>query len=77
MEVVQIKGTTKTPVRTPDGYYFAAYRKIRRYSRRKLITNRWKALKAAGLLKRRDDAQRTKRLSQQQFNLFLDQLKTS
>ncbi len=75
--VVEIKDTTQTPVRTPDGSHFAAYRKIRGYSRRKLVPNRWKALKAAGLLKRKDDAYVTKRLSKERFDKYLEQFKKS
>ena len=54
MEVIEVKDTTKTPGRTPDGSHFAAYRRIKGYSQRRLVPNRWKPLKAAGLLKREE-----------------------
>ncbi len=75
--VVEVKDTTKTPVRTPDGYHFAAYRKLRGYTRRRLVPNRWKALKAAGLLRRKDDAYVTRKLSKERFDRYLEQLKKS
>jgi HKD family nuclease len=75
IEAIEIKNTTKTPERTPDGSHFAAYRTIKGYARRLLVQNRWKALKAAGLLKRNTDAEHPKRLSKVRFDLFLEQLK--
>lgn len=75
--VVEIKDTTQTPVRTPDGLHFAAYRRVRGFARRRLVPNRWKALKAAGLLKRKDDAYLTRKLSKERFGAFLDQLRKS
>jgi HKD family nuclease len=75
--VAEIKDTTKTPGRTPDGIHFAAYRWLRGFSHRRLVPNRWKALKAAGLLKRKDEAYVTKKLSKEKFARFLEQLKKS
>ena len=40
---IEIVDTEKMPVRTPDGLHFAAYRKVRGFSRRRLVSNRWKA----------------------------------
>jgi hypothetical protein len=77
LQGIENKDTEKIPVRTADGYYFAAYRNIRGLSRRRLVPNRWKALKAAGLLRRKIDAESTRRLSQEKFSLFLDQLRRS
>ena len=77
IEAIEIRDTTKTPERTPNGSHFAAYHRIRGYSRRRLVPNRWKALKAAGLLKRKIDAEQTRRLSQARFSLFLEQLRKS
>ena len=74
IEAIEIRDTTKTPERTPNGSYFAAYRRIKGCSRRRLVPNRWKALKAAGLLKRKNDAEKPRRLSQERFDLFLEQL---
>jgi HKD family nuclease len=75
--VIESKDTTQTPVRTPDGFHFAAYRRVRGFARRRLVPNRWKALKAAGLLKRKDDAYVTRKLSKERFDLYLEQLKKS
>jgi HKD family nuclease len=75
--VIEIKDTTQTPVRTPDGCHFAAYRRVRGFVRRRLVPNRWKALKAAGVLKRKDDAYVTRKLSKERFDLYLEQLKKS
>lgn len=38
--VIDIKDTTQTPVRTPDGFHFAAYRRVRGFARRRLVPNR-------------------------------------
>ena len=75
VHVVSIKDTTKTPSRTPDGCYFAAYRQIRGIPRRHLVPRRWKALKAAGLLRRQNDANLSRKLLQNRFNLFVEVLK--
>jgi HKD family nuclease len=75
--VIEIKDATKTPVRTPDGFHFAAYRRVQGFARRRLVMNRWKALKAAGLVKRKDDAYVTRKMSKVRFDRFLEQLKKS
>lgn len=77
LAVIEIKDTTQTPDRTPDGHHFAAYRRLRRFARRRLVKNRWKAIEAAGLLNRKDDAYQTRKLSKKRFGMFLDQLKKS
>jgi HKD family nuclease len=73
--VVQIITTTVTPVRTPDGRHFAAYRKVRGLPRRRLIRSRWQALKASGLLRRKADAYATKRLSAARYERFVENLR--
>jgi hypothetical protein len=75
--VIEIKDTTRTPVRTPTGHHFAAYLSVRGFVWRRLDPNRWKALKAAGLLNRNDDAYVTRKLSKEQFDQYLEQLKKS
>jgi HKD family nuclease len=73
--VVEITDTAKMPVRTPVGFYFAAYRRVRWYARRRLVPNRWKALKAVGLLRRQSDTKLTRKLSKRRFHLYLEQLR--
>ncbi|MBN9519470.1 hypothetical protein J0H58_13260 [bacterium] len=75
--LIEIKDTTRTPERTPDGHHFAAYRQVKGFARRRLVKNRWKALKAAGLLRRKDDAYLTRKMAKERFDLYLDQLKKS
>jgi len=75
LAVIEIKDTTLTPDRTPYGHPFAAYRRLRRFARCRLVKNSWKAIKTAGLLNRKDDAYQTRKLSKKRFGMFLDQLK--
>jgi len=75
--VVEIMDTTECPLpnRTPDGSHFAAYRPVRGTRRRRLLPKRWKSLKAAGLIRRRDDVHITRRLSAKKFEAFVENLK--
>jgi HKD family nuclease len=77
VRAVEIKDTTKTPVRTPDGRHFAACRPVPGFHRRKLVPKRWKELKLAGLLKKKDEAFVKRRISKQDFDLYLEELKKS
>lgn len=77
LSAVEIVDTTTTPVRTPDGKHFAAYRLIKGIPYRRLVSNRWKSLKSAGLLKRKDDAYRARRLTKEKFDLFIANLNQS
>lgn len=72
--VAEIMDTTPTPVRTPDGTHFAAFKRLKKHGLRKLVSNRWKMLKADGLLKRKDDADYTKRISIATFERFVENL---
>lgn len=74
LELIQIVDTTQTPVRTPDGRHFAAYRRLPRVARRKLVPNRWRALKADGLLKLKGDAFLTRKLSERTFEKYREHL---
>lgn len=74
LELVEVVGTTRMPVRTPDGRHFAAYRRLKGVARRKLVPNRWRALKAAGLLARKGDAALTRKLSERTFEAYRDLL---
>lgn len=73
--VVEIKETTQTPKRTSDGSHFAAYRRVRGSPLRRLVPKRWKALKAAGLIRRKDDVHMTRKLSATRFEAFAENLK--
>jgi HKD family nuclease len=75
VEVVEIKDTTRTPRRTPDGFYFAGYRVVRGIGIRKLIPNRWRSLKAAGLIRLQSDVHMTRRLSVVKYDSFVENLK--
>lgn len=75
--LVEIKETTRTPKRTPDGFHFAAYRRLRRTRLRRLTPKRWKSLKEAGLIPRRSDVHMTRRLSAEAFQRFVESLKST
>ena len=65
--VVEIKGTTTTPVRTPEGHYFAAYKRVSSIARRKLTKTRWKLFKDAGIITNQADAQRRRKLTKTRY----------
>jgi hypothetical protein len=50
---------------------------MKRFAGRRLVPNRWKALKAAILLKRKPDALPTTKMSKERFDEYLEQLKKS
>jgi HKD family nuclease len=75
--VVEVKDTTECPPgnRTPDGSHFAAYRRVRGTRLRRLLPKRWKSLKAAGLIRRRNDVHMTRKLSATNFETIVANLK--
>jgi HKD family nuclease len=75
IKVVQITDTTRTPVRTPDGVHFAAYKRVPRISLRKWCPSRRASLKIAGLIKGTADAETQTKLNEQQYRAFVDNLK--
>lgn len=75
IRIVEIKDTTETPVVTPDGVHFAAYRTLSRIPQRRLVANRWRFLKQSQLLKRRGDAGSTRKLSEGTFEQYVNNLK--
>src|SRR5262249_4912859 len=75
VSIVEIKEMTQTPRRTPDGSHFAAYRRVRGVPLRKLIPKRWKLMKAAGLIRRKDDAYSSRKLKPRLFERFVENLK--
>lgn len=74
--VVEIKDTTKTPFRTPQGRYFAAYKRVSGISRRELKTNRLQLFKKAGLITNRADARRRRKLNTASYEEFVTLLNT-
>ncbi len=75
VRIVEIKETTETPDKTPDGIFFAAYKENPTFPKRKLIRARWKFLKESQLIKRQSDAQTTRKLSKNKFEAFVENLK--
>lgn len=75
IRIVEIKDTTETPVVTPDGVHFAAYRAVRGIPQRRLVANRWRFLKQSQLLKRRGDAGSTRKLSEGTFEQYVENIK--
>ena len=72
---VEILDTTETPVVTPDGVHFAAYRAVRGGKRRRLVPSRWRFLKQSRLLERRGDAASTRKLSEATYERFVENLR--
>jgi HKD family nuclease len=75
--VFEIKETTRTPQRTPDGIHFAAYRRVRGIPRRKLGPKRWKSLRSVGLIRLKADAYLIRKLSPKRFERFVQNLRES
>lgn len=75
VKVVMIADTTRTPIRTHDGVYFAAHKLSRGTKARKWTTKRRESLKAAGLISGKADATVQRKLKQSQFQAFVDNLK--
>ncbi len=75
VQAARVVATTTTPIRTSNGYHFAACRKIRGVSQRRLVPNRWKSLKAAGLLKTKSSVETTRRLQKFVYERYVDNLK--
>jgi HKD family nuclease len=76
IQIVEIMETTETPVMTPDGNHFAAYRTVRGVPERRLVVSRWQFIKKANLLKRRSDALSTRKLSQATFDRYVENIKS-
>ena len=74
VSVVEIKETTRTPKRTPDGFHFAAYRSVKGTRLRNLIPKRWKSMKSAGLIRLKGDVHSIRRLSAKKFEAFVANL---
>lgn len=75
IRIMEIKDTTETPIVTPDGVHFAAYKVVHGIPERKLVANRWRFLKASNLLKRRGDAENTRKLSEGTFEKYVENMK--
>lgn len=75
LSVVEVVAMTQTPQATPDGKHFAAYRMIRNAPKRRLVKKRWQSLRAAGLIRRKDDVFTGKKLSEEKFDAFVENVK--
>lgn len=71
ISIVELKGSTKVPFRTPDGRHFLAYKVTRQYARRKMKTI-WNKLKDTGLIKSIPQAKRTRKISRAQWGRIVD-----
>lgn len=75
VSVAEIKDTTETPKKTPDGVHFAAYNQVAKIRTRRLLPNRWRSMKSSGLLRVQGDANATRKLTSKQFGRFVENLK--
>jgi HKD family nuclease len=74
--VIEIKDTTSAPPPgTSDGVHFAAYKQVKEIPLRKLIRNRWKYLRASGLIRLKRYAYFTRSLSAKRFEQFVANLR--
>lgn len=69
VQVVQVVGSTRTAVRTPDGVHFVAYKPVRGEKTRRLTPGRWKELKTALGIKRRSELSTRRKLSPERWSL--------
>ncbi len=58
LDLVEVKDITRTPVPTPDGRHFVAYRRVSNYSRR-FSSRLWKQLQSVGI--REKDARHSRK----------------
>jgi hypothetical protein len=70
--MIEVKDTTSTPVTTPDGRHFIAYRPVRGIPKKKLTKRFFDRLKFAGLISSRVDAHRGRKLSPTRWNTFVE-----
>jgi HKD family nuclease len=75
LRVWRVADTTHTPEPTPDGRDFAAFKPVPGVPRRRLTNARWRKLKKANLVPNRTSARRTRRISEDRFNRFLEMLR--
>jgi HKD family nuclease len=75
IQVAEIVDTTRSPVRTPDGLDFAAYKLARGISVRSWTKSRQASLKSDRLILRKSDAKTNRKLSAKKFDAFVNNLK--
>lgn len=75
VRIIEIIDTLRSPLRTPDGVYFAAYRFDKKIPLRRWTKSRRESLKAAGLISGIDDAYQERKLTPKKFQEFIDNLK--
>jgi hypothetical protein len=61
----RIIATTRTPILTPDGRHFSAYKRIRGSHRRKIGKPLLKQLREAGLIRRKSDLESQRKVTEQ------------
>jgi len=74
LSLVQVKDTTRTPIPTPDGRYFVAFKRVRNYSRR-FSTKLWKQLEDVGISE--EDAQGIKKVNSETAKHLMRVLRTT
>lgn len=75
IKVVTIIDTTRSPVPTPDGVYFAAYKLTQGIPIRKWTEKRRRSLKTADLVSSKADALSQEKLKEETFQAFIDNLR--
>jgi HKD family nuclease len=68
--LVEVIDFTRTPIATPDGRHFVAYRKLRGTRARRMVPTLWSALREAGLLASKTAAISDRKLSVKQWDEF-------
>ena len=67
VQLVEVVDTTRTPIRTPDGQQFTAYRQVAKTHRRKLGQPLWRKLKDSTSITSKSDAQAARKLTSAVF----------
>jgi hypothetical protein len=68
-QMVQVVASTRTAVTTPDGVHFVAFKPLRGEKARRLTDDRWKKLKAALGITRKEDVRARHKLSEKRWSL--------
>ncbi|HLM72655.1 MAG TPA: phospholipase D-like domain-containing protein, partial [Polyangiaceae bacterium] len=68
--IVEVIDLTRTPIATPDGRHFVAYRKLRGTKARRMVPTLWSAFRESGLLTSKAAARSDRKLSLKQWDEF-------
>lgn len=77
VQVVQVVGSTRTAVRTPDGVHFVAFKPVRGEKARRLTPARWRGLKAALGITRKSEFLARHKLSPERWSLAHEALRAA